>query len=292
MSQNNGYRRVYVEEQSGDAFEADIPCGTPLRKVAADFFEERGWPTQDRGGRGRKAVVELVNEQNPDDTKRLNANADICEAIPEDGLTLRIFPESVAGAINQRVYLTALITDHNEMKSLCERNSHVRIAEHRPRRAPSYYKMTFDYRSFIELRPGSDTPRQGDKHEVEIRLGPLYPRYAPMVRWLTPIFHPNIRASDGAVCLGVLREQYRPSLGLVGLVSMLIAMVQYRNFDVSNAFNREAARWAANQAHWKQIEAIGGYPFQGPVDELIAKIDRAIQPRIVFNPLSERGGGA
>jgi ubiquitin-protein ligase len=274
-------RRIFVEATSGSRFEAEVPCGTKLSKLAADFYESQRWPLQDDRGRGQRAVVELVNPDNPDDTKRLNGDVDICEAGVQDGDTLRIFPESIAGAVDANARLTALIADHNDMRTLCERNPRITFTANRSH-APDEYTVTFHYTSFEELLPSSPEPSKRETHTVRIVLRDDYPRSAPIALWQTPIFHPNIRQSDGLVCLGALAENYLPGLGLAKVVTMLAEMVQWRNFDAFHPFNQTAADWAADPTHWKYILAIGGHPWQGPIEQILKQLDRARQPPIAF----------
>src|SRR4051794_15197880 len=52
-------------------------------------------------------------------------------------------------------------------------------------------------RYLIEFRGRSLSREKGkvglrDHHEVEVKLGSSYPRSMPELRWLTPIYHPNI----------------------------------------------------------------------------------------------------
>lgn len=289
MANNNGeYRTIYVENMSRERFEAKVPCGSKLSKVAGDFFESQAWPLQDHRGRGQRAVVELVNPKDADDTKRLNGDDDICEAGVEDGDTLRIFPESIAGeSVDQRARLNALIADHKDMQHLSQRNPRVTFETNR-HRAPDLYTVTFHYRSFVRWVPGQREPDIADEHEAEIVLGAAYPRRAPVVTWQTPIFHPNIEQPHGAVCLGVLRERYLPSLGLARIVRQLAEMVQWRNFDAFNPFNRDAARWASNMDNWRYIEALGGHPIQGPIEQLLKQMEGSEQEPIAFRRI---GGG-
>ena len=88
---------ILVESPSSERFEAEVPPDTRVAKLAADFFESQGWPVTDRTGRGQRAVVELVDPENPDRTKRLNGEFTLSEAGISSGRILRIFPESVAG---------------------------------------------------------------------------------------------------------------------------------------------------------------------------------------------------
>lgn len=83
-------------------------------------------------------------------------------------------------------------------------------------------------------------------HEVEIKLGASYPRTGPELRWLTPIFHPNI-SEIGLVCLGGYGTHWVPSLHLDELCVMLWDMCRYHNYDIRSPYNRDAALWAANQ---------------------------------------------
>lgn len=291
---DNEFFKIFIEAPSGGRFEANVPRGTRLSKLAADFFESQGWPMRDARGRGQRAVVELVNPNDPDETKRLNGDDEIENSGVQDGDTLRVFPESIAGAVvDQRARLRALTVDHQDMLALCQHNPNVSFSGNRTDR-PDRYEVTFRYTSFVSLSPGEPEPRKADTHRVEIILGAAYPRHAPLVRWLTPIFHPNIRQlsppdpqrGDGLVCLGVLQDRYLPGSGLARLVRMLAEMIQWRNFDASNPFNEDAARWAVDVDNWPLIVAIGGHPIQGPITEFFEKMDREMHPPIEFRPVS------
>jgi ubiquitin-protein ligase len=278
-------RRIFIEAPSGERFEADVPLDVKFGKLAGDFFESQGWPTQDRRGRGQRAVVELVNPNDPDDTKRLNASHTIDEAGIREGDVLRIFPESIAGAVDYSARIRTLIADHNEMQALSERTPNITFTTNR-NHAPDRYELTFHYPSFVEYYPGQSQPRISEEHKVEIVLAADYPRRAPIVTWMTPVFHPNIKQPEGAVCLGVLADRYLPGLGLARLVTMLSEMVQWRNFDALNPFNREAANWATNPDNWPIIQSIGGHPLQGPIEQLLKEFDRSSHPRIEFRRLT------
>jgi ubiquitin-protein ligase len=85
-----------------------------------------------------------------------------------------------------------------------------------------------------------------DFHQVEIKLGAAYPRTMPEMRWLTPIYHPNI-SEIGLICLGGYGTHWVPSLHLDDLCTMLWDMARYHNYDIRSPYNREAALWASNQ---------------------------------------------
>ena len=85
-----------------------------------------------------------------------------------------------------------------------------------------------------------------DRHEVEIKLGASYPRSMPEIRWLSPVYHPNI-SEIGMVCLGGYGTHWVPSLNLDELCGMLWDMARFHNYDVRSPYNRDAALWVANQ---------------------------------------------
>jgi ubiquitin-protein ligase len=103
----------------------------------------------------------------------------------------------------------------------------------------------------IEFRGKSLARERGkvtiqDRHQVEIRLGASYPRTMPEIRWVTPIYHPNI-SEIGMVCLGGYGTHWVPSLNLDELCGMLWDMARFHNYDIRSPYNREAALWVANQ---------------------------------------------
>jgi ubiquitin-protein ligase len=85
-----------------------------------------------------------------------------------------------------------------------------------------------------------------EEHRVEIKLGASYPRTIPEIRWITPVYHPNI-SEIGMVCLGGYGTHWVPSVQLDELCIMLWDMARYHNYDIRSPYNREAALWVANQ---------------------------------------------
>lgn len=110
------------------------------------------------------------------------------------------------------------------------------------------------------------------EHQVEIKLGASYPRSMPELRWLSPIYHPNI-SEIGLVCLGGYGTHWVPSLQLDELCVMLWDMARFHNYDLRSPYNRDAALWAANQS-----------AFLFPVDSRPLRDLRVAQGRVEFEP--------
>jgi hypothetical protein len=89
----------------------------------------------------------------------------------------------------------------------------------------------------------------------------------PEIRWLTPIYHPNI-SEIGMVCLGGYGTHWVPSLNLDELCGMLWDMARFHNYDIRSPYNRDAALWVANQTTYR-------FPLdQRPLRDLRAALGR------------------
>jgi ubiquitin-protein ligase len=138
-----------------------------------------------------------------------------------------------------------LRNDHAAIERLATESSVVRF---RARGNPvQHYMIEFMGKS-LERDRGKVIVRE--RHEVEIKLGASYPRTIPEIRWLTPIYHPNI-SEIGMVCLGGYGTHWVPSLTLDELCTMLWDMARYHNYDIRSPYNRDAALWVANQASFR-----------------------------------------
>jgi ubiquitin-protein ligase len=135
-----------------------------------------------------------------------------------------------------------LRSDYAAMERLSAESSVLRFnAQGKPAQR---YIIEFRGRSLAREK-GKVVPR--DYHEVEIKLGSAYPRTMPEIRWLSPVYHPNI-SEIGLVCLGGYGTHWVPSLHLDDLCVMLWDMARYHNYDIRSPYNKEAALWAANQS--------------------------------------------
>src|SRR3954451_1627854 len=108
---------------------------------------------------------------------------------------------------------------------------------------PNHYQIMFKGGG---LRRENGKVKAFHAHRVEIKLGASYPRTIPEIRWLSPIYHPNI-SEIGMVCLGGYGTHWVPSVQLDELCMMLWDMARYHNYDIRSPYNRDAALWVANQ---------------------------------------------
>jgi ubiquitin-protein ligase len=133
---------------------------------------------------------------------------------------------------------------HNDLAALDRVRSESSVFDFQTSGSPPHlYQITFKGKGLWRDR---GKVKLIQTHRVEIKLGSSYPRTIPEIRWLTPIYHPNI-SEIGMVCLGGYGTQWAPSVQLVELCTMLWDMARYHNYDIRSPYNRDAALWVANQ---------------------------------------------
>lgn len=132
---------------------------------------------------------------------------------------------------------TRLRNDYNKLRELVSRSDFIRImsSDGMP---PERYVIEFTCRGVEQVR-ANGTPILAESHQVSVYLHAEYPLKQPQLKWMTPIFHPNIHVT-GAVCIGA----WWPAKTLDELMLTLAEMVQYKNYDPKDPMNSKAAAWA------------------------------------------------
>ncbi len=115
----------------------------------------------------------------------------------------------------------------------------VELADGQP---PDMYRIWYNIKGLFAAADGRILERE--EHVLEIRLGLEYPRRAPQLRLLTPLFHPNFNNTD--VCA---QDIYAASEGLDDLIVRIGRMIAYQEYNTKSPLNGIAARWAAENSH-------------------------------------------
>ncbi len=82
------------------------------------------------------------------------------------------------------------------------------------------------------------------RHEVEITLHADYPRYKPICKILTSIWHPNFR--DGQICIG---DIWGAGESLTDIIINIGDMIQYKSWNSYSPLSADAAQWAMENKH-------------------------------------------
>jgi hypothetical protein len=115
---------------------------------------------------------------------------------------------------------------------------------------PDRYTLVFRGRGLTRDPSSRADVRVVDEHRVEIRIPYAYPQVAPDVRWLTPIFHPNVSFS-GFIRLCDIGIQWDEPVSLDVVCERLwdVARLEYMNLE--NATNYQAKNWLQRQTDWQ-----------------------------------------
>lgn len=251
----------------------DVPAVQTLvehivRRVVAHYD---GRLQQAQRGQRRRWVADQVNPNGR--ARRLDLRGSLRDNGLHDGDMIQVSPEAVAGVTHEE----ALATVRRDVDNFLQGHPAVEMQVNFPEWAPTQYLLRFSAPGWEPPARGGVPPRPVDRHEVFIDLPPEFPAKAPVAYWQTPIFHPNVRAEDGAVCLGELQEGYRPAMDFGLVLQALIDIGSWRNYNVRDVVNVDASAWARSGEGQAMIAGRGG--------RTIAELegdDAAPMPEFVF----------
>ncbi|MHA1231043.1 MAG: ubiquitin-conjugating enzyme E2 [Candidatus Helarchaeota archaeon] len=93
----------------------------------------------------------------------------------------------------------------------------------------------------------SNSPYEGRFFELDIILPDDYPFEPPIVKFITKIWHPNVRPTTGEICNDILKISgeskytWSPGSDIVSVVVNIMGMLG-GNFNFNSPLNPEAAR--------------------------------------------------
>jgi ubiquitin-protein ligase len=117
---------------------------------------------------------------------------------------------------------------------------------------PEKYNVTY-FVNGIYLLPDGSIETLG-RHEVEITLHADYPRYKPLCKIKTPIWHPNFR--DGQICIG---DIWGAGESLSDIIINIGDMIQYKSWNSYSPLSSEAAQWAIENKHLFPVGTVDLY---------------------------------
>ena len=230
---------------SGGARIAEVPDDVAVRDLLTELISMLKLPTIGPDGRPMSYRMDskaLGRELKEDET--------LAEANIPDGDRLMLTADITAGAmaVGETPRMRRLRGDYELMRELASRSDLISFTSSSPHAnlPPERYIVTFKCKSIIAVdRLGN--PKYGEHHQVEIYLHNQYPHRWPGMKWLTPIWHPNINHLNGSVCIDA--AWWAASRSLDRLVVMLGEMLQFKNYHDDPTkppfpWDAEAARWS------------------------------------------------
>lgn len=249
---------LFVEGPDQARFElTKVPPQTPTRDIGRAIMGQY----KDQGVAGGAADAQrnvTVDQLEPDGTtRRLQPDKSIAENGIRDGDTLHVGPESTAGNLAAGARDDALARVLIQMKSY--RSSHPGFTiKANATKAPTEYTLEFQAPSFAPPPEKNAAPVRIDNHRVFVRLPPDFPMKAPHAFWQTPIFHPNIQAEVGFVCMDELSVRWRPATNFEHLCQYFVDVASFQIYNLQHGNHDEALAWARSAAGQQAIVSIGG----------------------------------
>ena len=217
---------VTIVLPNGGARRAEIPDDIAVGDLLPELTSLLQLPTVGPDGRpmGYRLDSKALGRELGEDETLAEAN------IPSND-RLILTADITAGAVSvaQSPRMRRLKADHDLMSEIAARSDLIEFQAKstRPGLPPERYIVTYKCKGIYNVdRQGR--PQFGNKHQVEIYLHNQYPQRWPGMKWLTPIWHPNINHINGTVCIDA--AWWTASRSLDRLVLMIGEMVQYKNF--------------------------------------------------------------
>lgn len=144
-----------------------------------------------------------------------------------------------------------IAADCEQLKKDFANHKYITVSPIGPEPAEKYHVTYFV--NGIYLQPDGRIETLG-RHEVEITLHADYPRYKPVCKILTPIWHPNFR--DGQICIG---DIWGAGESLTDIIINIGDMIQYKSWNSSSPLSADAADWALKNKHLFPVGTIDLY---------------------------------
>ena len=236
---------VTIVLPNGGARRADVPDDIYVRDLVPELTSLLQLPTIGPDGRpmGYRLDSKALGRELGEDETLASAN------VPGgDRLILTADITAGASSLNQSPRMRRLRADYEQLKELAARSDMIEFQSKSPRPGlpPETYIVTYKCKGIVGVN-SDGTPKFANRHQVEIYLHNQYPQRWPGMKWLTPVWHPNINHHNGTVCIDA--AWWTASRSLDRLVLMIGEMVQYKNFHDDPTkppfpWDPDAARWS------------------------------------------------
>lgn len=205
------------------------------------------------------------------------------------GDTLTVYREEIAGGVYENDARSArLQKEYTELMNLSKRGSrkggliNIEPINYKDGCPVEEYIITFTCKGIIGTKSNKE-PIYGEFHQVKLMLGAEFPEREPYLRWLTPIWHPNIEHLEPHhVCTNNI-ESWWPGRTLTDLVLTLGEMLQYKQYHAAwkapFPLDPDAAKWVEEYAEPNSIMSKGK-----PVDKRPLLPGRGVRPKSNGSP--------
>lgn len=240
---------VTIVLPAGGARTAEVPDDVPVRELLPELVSVLELPTTGPDGRpiGYRIDSKALGRE-------LREGETLAEAQVPANDRLMVTADVTAGSASKRALVNAsprfrrLKADYEKMLELRAHSDLIefQVVDPVPGFPPEKFIVTFKVKSIVGVDIFGN-PRFSEHHQVAIYLHNEYPHRWPGLKWLTPIWHPNIKGANGSVCIDA--AWWTAARSLDRLVIMLGEMAQYKNYHDDPTkppfpWDAEAAKWS------------------------------------------------
>jgi ubiquitin-protein ligase len=151
-----------------------------------------------------------------------------------------------------------LVIEQERLINLASRSDliHIEPVDAVPGIPPDKYLIAYTCKGIARIDERRE-PVASNLHQVSMYISREFPRQEPFLRWLTPIWHPNIEHEEPRhVCTNNVQNFYSTK-GLDDLLVTLGEMVQYKRYHAlwqePWPLDKEVADWVVNFAEPRGI---------------------------------------
>ncbi len=246
---------VTLELPAGGKRRVEIPDDVALRDLMLEIVTVLDLPTTDANGEALNYRLNYyqVSKSNGKIVNRARAlpwDQTLQAAGVRAKDRLKLTADLTAGAgssVSDSPRVRRLRADQERIMELSARSDLIDVKPMGATRGmpPERYIVTYTVNSVIGI-DHAGKPIIGNRHQVEIYLHNDYPQRWPGLKWLTPIWHPNINHVNGSVCIDA--AWWGAARSLDRLVIMMGEMLEYKNFHDDPKtppfpWDKEAAAW-------------------------------------------------
>ena len=87
----------------------------------------------------------------------------------------------------------------------------------------------FRWRASLEGPP--NTPYAGGTFDLDFDFPTQYPFKPPKIRFITPVYHPNVKTDTGEICADLVSEGWGPTLNVRHCAEVLYGCLKNPNSD-------------------------------------------------------------
>ncbi len=114
---------------------------------------------------------------------------------------------------------------------------------------PDNYEIAYNIRGYV--KNAANAIIIGENHRISFSLPFGYPHFAPTVKPLTPVFHPDF--DPAAIHIA---DQWQQNPSLAELVLHVGEMISGNIFNLKDPFNQEAADWYQTHQHQLPLDSL------------------------------------